>query len=111
VSDHPRQRLWKTLRCVKRLGDKITTADDRFQAEWLSVELSLVDVLDRSNAAAFPNMPIFVPSSASACNSFLPDDRTLLLSISPHPFYENVTDRLGTRPIMQYPDPSTARYP
>jgi len=84
------------------------------EAEWLSAEPSFGDVLERlRERRRIPEHADFRSFKRERLQLFtslihrhqelmhLPDDRTLLLSISPHPFggltfiYENVTDRLA----------------
>jgi signal transduction histidine kinase len=84
------------------------------EAEWLSSEPSFGDVLERlRERRRIPEHADFRAFKRERLQLFtslihrqqelmhLPDDRTLLLSVSPHPFggltfiYENVTDRLA----------------
>src|SRR6516165_9070972 len=84
------------------------------EAEWLAAEPSFGDVLERlrerrripehADFRAFKRERLQLFTSLAHRQQellHLPDDRTLLLSISPHPFggltfiYENVTDRLA----------------
>ena len=84
------------------------------EAEWLAAEPSFGDVLERlRERRRIPEHADFRAFKRERLQLFtslidrhqelmhLPDDRTLLLSISPHPFggltfvYENVTDRLA----------------
>ena len=84
------------------------------EAEWLAAEPSFGDVLERlRECRRIPEHADFRAFKRERLQLFtslierrqellhLPDDRTLLLSISPHPFggltfiYENVTDRLA----------------
>src|SRR5271165_6176102 len=84
------------------------------EAEWLAAEPSFGDVLERlrerrripehADSRAFKRERLQLFTSLIHRQQelmHLPDDRTLLLSISPHPFggltfiYENVTDRLA----------------
>jgi signal transduction histidine kinase len=84
------------------------------ETEWLASEPSLSDVLERlRERRRIPERADFGAFKRERLQLFtslikpqqelmhLPDDRTLLLSISPHPFggltfvYENVTDRLA----------------
>jgi len=84
------------------------------EAEWLAAEPSFGDVLERlRERRRIPEHADFRAFKRERLELFislihrqqellhLPDDRTLLLSISPHPFggltfiYENVTDRLA----------------
>ena len=84
------------------------------EAEWLAAEPSFGDVLERlRERRRIPENADFRAFKRERLQLFtslidrhqelmhLPDDRTLLLSISPHPFggltfvYENVTDRLA----------------
>ena len=85
-----------------------------FEAEWLAAEPSFGDVLERlrerrciperADFSAFKHERIGLFTSLIEPRQelmHLPDDRTLKVSISPHPFggltfvYENVTDRLA----------------